>query len=394
MIKKNIKNLKILTPNGFERFDGIRRNISSDNLRIGFDSSEIIVTKNHRFVESGKTIYAHELKINDKLNGKNIISIEPHKEEIYVYDILETESHTYIADGIINHNCEFMGSSTTLLSSYSLKSLCKVPKKPIQKNQYISQYEQPIRDIENPENDHIYVMVCDVSKGKGMDYSTFSIFDITNIPYVQVCTYRCNTVTPTDFATIIVQMGRFYNDAYVLVEINVGDTVPRIIKFEYDYDNLLCMESATKAGKRISSGFGKNIEYGINTTSASKRLGCSMAKLLIEQNKIVLYDTVTVNEFSTFARDNRQSYSAQAGFHDDMVMTVILFAYITQDPYFIGLTDRNVMALIRDRSEQEIIEDLVPFGLITNALDTHESKYVKFEGERGLWEEMDDKFRW
>lgn len=394
-IKKNLKNLKILTPNGFEKFDGIRRTKSNDNLKISFKDSFIIVTKNHRFVESGNEIIASSLKINDVISNKEIINIEPYNEEIFVYDILETESHTYIADGIVNHNCEFMGSSTTLLSGQTLKTLAKVPKNPIQRNEYIKQYEQPIRNVEKPELNHIYVMICDVSKGKGMDYSTFSIFDITNIPYIQVCTYRCNTVTPTDFATTIVQMGRFYNEAYVLVEINVGDTVPRVIKYDYDYENLLCMESAGRAGKRISSGFGQGIEMGIYTTSASKRLGCSMTKLLLEQNKIILYDNITVNEFSTFAKDNKQSYSAQQGFHDDMVMTVVIFAYITQDPYFVGLTDKNVMSMIRDKTEQEIFEELLPFGLITSALDSLEPTYVKFEGEKGLWVESDDdEFKW
>jgi hypothetical protein len=279
-----------------------------------------------------------------------------------------------------------MGSSTTLLPGSVLKKLSV--HEPVQRNEYIKQYDLPVYNKSTPDNNHIYFMVCDVSRGKGLDYSTFSIFDISIVPYVQVCTYRCNTTTPTDFATIIFNMGKLYNEAYVMIELNdLGEQVATILKYDLDYDNVICMQSAGRAGKRISSGFGKGIEYGIRTTTAVKRLGCSMTKLLLEQNKLVLKDLVTIKEFATFAKDSKESYSAQAGFHDDMVMTVILFAFITQDPFFIGFTDINVMNLLRDQTNLEIEEDLMPFGVVTNPLDSLEPVYIKFAGESGVWTE-------
>ena len=46
-------------------------------------------------------------------------------------------------------------------------------------------------------------MTCDVSRGKGLDYSTFQVIDITELPYKQVAVFRNNLITPTDFAAFI-----------------------------------------------------------------------------------------------------------------------------------------------------------------------------------------------
>lgn len=273
---------------------------------------------------------------------------------------------------------EFLGSSNTLVSTSTLKNM--VPQVPIAKNEYLSQYELPTEG-------RIYFMVCDVSRGKGLDYSAFSIIDATEVPYRQVCTYRNNRITPTDYATIIYQMGKLYNDAFILVETNdLGEQVSTIVQFDYGYENMLCTESAGRAGKRLSSGFGKNVEYGMRTTEATKRLGCSVLKLLLEQKKLVLNDVHTIKELATFAKV-ANTFKAENGMHDDMVMGLVLFAYITQDPYFKDITNGNIMEHLREMSDEDMMNDLIPFGIITSATDNMEPKYVKFAGEKGVWSE-------
>lgn len=280
---------------------------------------------------------------------------------------------------------EFLGSAGTLLNSSTLKELKAAP--PIVSNEHLYQFEAPVKG-------RVYFTVCDVSRGKGLDYSAFSIFDATEIPYKQVCTYRNNKITPTDYAAVIYQMSKLYNDSFTLVETNdLGEQVSTILFFDYGYENVLSTESAGRSGKKLSTGFGKNVEYGLRTTSSVKRLGCAVLKLMMEQKKLIVNDVHTIKEFSSFSKQG-ESYAAEAGFHDDMVMGLVLFAYITQDNYFKELTNGNILDHLRDKSEDDIYDDLLPFG-VRNSYDDDTTKYIKFKGEKGVWEEgNEDAFKW
>ena len=101
----------------------------------------------------------------------------------------------------------------------------------------LSQFELPDAPVEpvppfilTPEKDHVYIMVCDVSRGKGLDYSAFQLIDVTSMPYNQVCVYRNNAVSPIDYADTIHRLAKAYNKASVLVEINdIGEQVSHLL---------------------------------------------------------------------------------------------------------------------------------------------------------------------
>lgn len=275
---------------------------------------------------------------------------------------------------------EFLGSSGSLLNATVLKDLISSVKEPIARNDYLTQYESPIKD-------HIYFLIADVSRGKGLDYSAFSIIDVTTIPYKQVCVYRNNRITPADYASVIKHVATMYNMAYVVVEINdLGGQVTYILRTEYDYENLMATESAGRAGKKLSAGFGNSVEDGIRTTISTKRLGCQVLKLLLEQHKLLLSDNNTVKELQTFSKSG-ESYEAESGFHDDLVMGLVIFSYITQDAYFKDITNGDVVSQLRDMEEDQVTDDLIPFGIVTSPTDYLEPKYVKIPGEKGVWTE-------
>ena len=94
-----------------------------------------------------------------------------------------------------------------------------------------------------------------------------------------------------DYAEIVFRVCKSYNNAAVLVEINdIGEQVATSLHFDFEYDNVLFTESAGRSGKRITSGFGGNIDKGIRTTKPVKSVGCSLMKLLIEQNQFIVND--------------------------------------------------------------------------------------------------------
>ena len=281
------------------------------------------------------------------------------------------------------YECEFRGSSGTLLNAATLKELN--PNTPIVKNESIRQYFQP-------EKDHTYVLCSDVSRGKGLDYSAFHVIDVTEIPYRQVCTFRNNKIGPTDFATVIHQFAKLYNDAYCLIENNdLGAQTIEVLFMDSGYENVLATESAGRAGKRIANGFGNNgktIDMGIRTTEPVKRLGCSILKLLMEQRKLLIVDKPTIDEFNIFSKNNG-TYKAEGDGHDDLVMGLVLFAWLTQDHYFKNLTDTNILQAVREKSDEEWFDDLTPFGVINSGAEEDSPKLVKFKGEEGLWQEFE-----
>jgi hypothetical protein len=255
--------------------------------------------------------------------------------------------------------CQFLGSSGTLIEGSKLKSL--VWKEPLAE-------AEGIKIIEQRKDDHTYVCVVDVSRGKGLDYSAFQIIDVTEMPYRQVCTYRDNMITPIDYAEIIYRTTKQYNDAYTLIEINdIGEQVSEILHYEFEVETLMHTESAGRAGKRISGGFGKSTDKGIRTTKSVKSIGCNMLKMLIEQDQLIINDYDTIRELSTFSRRGN-SYEAESGNHDDLVMCLVLFGWLSDQTFFREITDINTMNRLKQRNEDEMLENLLPVGF-NNMMD-------------------------
>jgi len=261
-------------------------------------------------------------------------------------------------------NCSFIGSSGTLISGQKLKTL--LHSNPIAQSEGIMQYERPIKD-------HIYALIADVSRGKGLDYSAFSVIDATEMPYKQVCTFRDNFVGPVDYAAIIYRIATMYNEAMVMVEINdIGGQVSDVLYLEYGYENIIFTENAGRSGKRVSGGFGKNVDRGIRTTKSVKSVGCSILKMLVEQEQLLLNDFNTIQELSRFSKKGA-SYEAESGSHDDMVMGLVLFSWLSDQMYFRDLTDVNTLMKLKEKTDEQLDDDLLPFGFIDDGQSFEET---------------------
>jgi hypothetical protein len=271
--------------------------------------------------------------------------------------------------------CQFLGSSGTLIDGSKLKELAY--SRPIAENEGLTQYEAV-------QEGHAYVMTVDVSRGKGLDYSTFNVLDVTQMPYKQVCVYRDNMVAPVDFASIIYRIGLMYNESSVLIEINdIGEQVSDVLLMDYGYENLLYTENAGRSGKRISAGFGKRVDNGIRTTKSVKSIGCTILKMLIEQNQLIVQDYNTIQELSRFSKKG-SSYEAESGSHDDLVMNLVIFSWLSDQTFFKDLTDINTLLKLRQKTEEQIEEELLPFGFIDDGSELPDSD--GFEAVRNAWE--------
>jgi hypothetical protein len=79
----------------------------------------------------------------------------------------------------------------------------------------------------------------------------------------------------------------------------------------------------------------------------------------------LITDFDAISEISTFI-ESKGSFAADDGYHDDIVMTLVLFAWLSTQPYFKELTDVNMRTVIYEKQIQAIEEQLTPFGFISD----------------------------
>lgn len=262
--------------------------------------------------------------------------------------------------------CAFQGSSFTLVNAVAISKL--TPETPIFQNENLDIYEKPIKD-------HLYFISVDTSKGVGEDYSTFAIIDISEVPYKVVGKYRDNLISPMLYPSIIYKVAKDYNDAYVLIEINSSEQVAYILYGEYEYDNMVFI-TRTKHGQQLSGGFGGggSTQYGVITDKKVKRIGCNAFKVLVEENKLLIPDADIISEISTFIQV-KDSFAADDGYHDDLVIPLILFSWATTNGYFRELSDIDLRRSMYADRMKAIEDELTPFGFYD---DGREERLINF----------------
>ena len=257
----------------------------------------------------------------------------------------------------------FQGRGNTLISSDTL--LNQKAKDPIyvQENAYV---------YERPTDGHNYIMIVDVAKGRGQDYSTFNIIDTSCEPFQQVATFRDNNISPLLFPDVIYKYAMSYNEAYVIVESNdQGAVVCNGLYYDLEYENLF-VESTIKSGA-----------IGATMTKRVKRIGCSTLKDFVEQKKLNIVDANTIIEMSTFeARGN--SFQASNNNHDDLIMNLVMFAWFATTDIFNGITDIDMKNMLYREQLKAIQDDLLPFGFISNPVIEEAVIEVDDNGEQWM----------
>jgi hypothetical protein len=264
--------------------------------------------------------------------------------------------------------CEFQGSAGTLISGYVLKSLTFVTPPIDTTIEGLHLYKYPVTGNK-------YVLVADTSRGKGLDYSAFVVIDVTVIPYQVVCTYKDNNISPITYPSIIAKMGKWYNEAYVLVEINDnGQQVVDSLFDDYEYENILSTVHIKKKVILTWQYGGKAGERGICTTKSVKRLGCSLVKSMIEGQQLLFQDFHIIAELSTFI-NKRNSYEADDGGSDDLVMCLVLFAWMTNQTFFADLCNTNIKEKLYREQMAKIDDETLPPPIMVDG--TEENRFVE-----------------
>ena len=260
------------------------------------------------------------------------------------------------------YECEFLGSSSTLIDGTILRTLTY--ERPIKQNDHAMVYAEPAQG-------RSYIIVADTSRGIGEDYCAFIVFDVSELPYKVVAKYRNNKISTLLYPNFVYQFAKLYNNAYVLVESNdVGKQVADILYHDLEYEFMFFTANDPKTGQHISAGYRGNAVLGVKTSRSVKRVGCSNFKTMVESHKFIVNDIDLLNELFRFSAKG-DSYEAEEG-NDDLVMCSVLFSWLIQQPYVKELTSTDIRSSLHADNESAIEESLLPFGIIDDGMDEHQ----------------------
>jgi hypothetical protein len=167
-----------------------------------------------------------------------------------------------------------------------------------------------------------YMVVADVARGDGADYSTCHVIDIVNS--TQVAEYK-GKVDTKDFGNFLVALSTEYNDALLVVEnANIGwATIQQVI--DRGYKNLFYMSKDLKyidVENQMSNRYraeDRGLVAGFSTTSKTRPLIISKLTDYFREKAVIVRSTRLIDELFTFIYMNGRA-EAMKGYNDDLVM--------------------------------------------------------------------------
>jgi hypothetical protein len=344
---------EILTPSGFKDFDGIKVS-EKETIRLCFtDGSYLICTPTHQLKQGSVWVNAKSIKPNSKLNNKKVVSVSLDKIKMVFDPVNVSGDHSYISGGVTSHNCTFHGSSKTLISGEKMATV------PFFEPKFI---KGGLKMYEEPQKGHSYACTVDTSRGQHLDFSAFVIFDITTTPYRVAATFKDNTIGLTTYPFMIINTVKQYNDAYCLIEINdAGQEIANTIFYEFEYANVYFTVK-----ENVTEGNGYP---GVRTTKRVKSIGCSVLKELVEGEMLFLNSFDIIQELNVFEQKGVSYQASDTNINDDLTTCLWLFGWLSKQSMFADITNVNIRHLLAQKNEAYIMENMTPFGLVSDGLE-------------------------
>ena len=175
----------------------------------------------------------------------------------------------------------------------------------------------------NPDNK--YLLVGDVSRGDGADYSVFHIFDTNTM--VQVAEYRGKPTTDL-FARILFDAGKEYGNAMLVVENNnIGFSVLEKL-IDAGYPNLYYSTKGThQYVEQYEAEQISNSVPGFTTSQKTRPLIVAKLEEFVRNELITINSERTYQELKTFVWRNGRP-EAQRSYNDDLVMALAITCWI------------------------------------------------------------------
>jgi hypothetical protein len=216
-------------------------------------------------------------------------------------------------------DCDFVSSGETVIEPETLMFYKETYiQDPIEKGGF----DGNLWKWEHADYNKSYMVVADVARGDGGDYSTCHVIDIVNS--VQVAEYK-GRVDTKDFGNFLVALSTEYNDALLVVEnANIGwATIQQVI--DRGYKNLFYMSKDLKyidVENQITNKYRaeeRGLVAGFSTTSKTRPLIISKLTDYFREKSVIVRSSRLIDELFTFIYMNGRA-EAMKGYNDDLVM--------------------------------------------------------------------------
>ena len=172
-----------------------------------------------------------------------------------------------------------------------------------------------------------YVVVADVSRGDGKDYSAFHVIDTEN--NVQVAEYK-GQIGTKEYGNLLVGIATEYNEAMLVIEnANIGwATIQTVI--DRQYQNLYYSQKSDQAN--VNSYFDKYQDHskmvpGFTMSTRTRPMVIGKFQEYISDKGVTIQSKRLIEEMKTFIWRNGRP-EAQSGYNDDLVMAFSIGMYI------------------------------------------------------------------
>jgi hypothetical protein len=86
---------------------------------------------------------------------------------------------------------------------------------------------------------------------------------------------------------------------------------------------------------------------------------------------------------STFAKKG-QSWQAEDGSNDDLMMCLVIFGWVSNQGYFKELTDQNARMQMYAEQQNLIEQDMAPFGFVDDGINEQDQETIDEYGDRWI----------
>lgn len=357
----------ITVHNCLDEFAFIPRNIQEDFMASAFptinsgNTTKVIMITTPNGNEKFHQIYTDSQRgLNSFVTHKVIWSAHPKRDEKW-------KKETIDAIGIkkfrIEHECEFEGSAATVISGDVLNKLTS--RNPIT-TKYLSDNDPEcvFHTYEDPKPDYLYWIQVDPGEGIGEDFTTIQVIKLIKGPphkYEQVAVWKANDYNSELVASIIFDLANKYNQALVCVEVNgLGASISDKLWDKYEYENLIFTRKNSRFDQTelLVGALMNGAKKGIYTTNTVKLRGTSKLERNLGSGQLILHDKATIEELSHFVKSG-STYKAESGFHDDLVMPLVLFSWVTENNMFNDIIEDTAAGLSKEVDDEEYVMPIV-----------------------------------
>jgi len=224
-------------------------------------------------------------------------------------------------------DCDFVSSGATVIPpeilTFYKETYCQ---EPIEK----TGIDGNLWKWEYPDYNRTYMVVADVARGDGDDFSACHVIDVESA--AQVAEYKGKMGT-TDFGNFLVSLATDYNNALLVIEnANIGWAVIQQV-INRGYGNLFYMSNDLKyvdTERQMSNKYRaqeKGLKAGFTTSTRTRPLIISKLDTYFREKSVTIRSTRLIEELFVFIWVGNKA-QAMRGYNDDLTMSLAIGLWV------------------------------------------------------------------